>query len=163
QGVVDGAARDFIVAYQPGKDGQAGRVGRSPGIRALHVRGQVPDRRALDAPAAVVVGGGVVKLVEPAVLRVDHQHVLIADGVGGALDRSVGRHGHWSGIALGRRADRDRHLLLYLAVDDHIRNATADAEVGMDANGRSDVVDDRRGVGVDRRRGDVLVPGAVRA
>lgn len=156
-GVIDGARSNFIVANQSRKNRQTGGIGTGPGVGALLVGEQIPDGAGVRVPS----GGlweGAVELVEEAVGFIEDEDVAIAGaGIGIAFDRSAEGNGHGAGIgfaAVGLVIDRDESLR---GVDYAVGNADvravvfALAEVGMDADGRTDEIDDAGGVGIDGR------------
>src|SRR5262249_19725769 len=78
-------------------------------------------------------------------------------------DGSISGNWHFARIAfVSVSGEVDVHKALR-AVHRNVRNSvSARAEVGMQADGRTDSADDRGGVGINRRTGNVLVPGIVR-
>ena len=54
QRVVDDAARDLVVAREPGEDRQPGGVGRRPARGPQRVRAEIPDRTRAGLPAAAL-------------------------------------------------------------------------------------------------------------
>ena len=169
QRVVDGSCGDFIVPRQAGKDRQARSICRGPGIGTLLVDGHVPRDGRIGAPASALAEGGVVKLVEPATVFLEHQHMSVAvAGFGIALDQRIGRNRHGPGIALaGEGAERNvdlglraRHHLV--GNPDGLPLEDAGAKVRMQRDGRADEVDDVGGIEVHIRPRDVGVPQAAR-
>ena len=134
----------------------------------LLVGEKIPDGAGIGVPT----GGlriGTVELVEEAVGIVENENVTIAGaGIGIALDGSGERNGHGTGVAfaaVGLIVDGNERLR---AVYDGVGNADvgavvlAGAEIGMDADGGADVIDDCGRIGIDRGGGDVCVPEIVR-
>ena len=69
--------RDLVVAHQARQDGQAGRIGTRPAVRAgaaLERRSQVAPLPAVQVPSTLA---GREQLVEPALVALDHQDVAI--------------------------------------------------------------------------------------
>ncbi len=124
-----------------------------------------PSRRSSFHPR---VGIGAVKLIQPAIGIVENQHVAVAAaGIGIALDGSIRRDRHRSGIALiavGREVDVHRRLR---TTHHDIGNSNVRAvvqtgtEVRMQPDRRTNEVDHGRGIGIDGRGRDILVPGIV--
>ena len=88
-------------------------------------------------------------------------------GIGVTFNGSGERNRHGAGVAfaaVGVVGDGDQGLR---RIDDGVGNADvravvlAGAEVGVEANGGADVVDDGGGIGIDRRRGNIFVPEIV--
>jgi hypothetical protein len=165
--VLDGAGGDFVVANEAGEDGEAGGVGAGPGVRALLVGEKIPN----GAGAYVPLRGlriGAVELVEETIGTVEDEDVAIAGaGIRVALNGSGERNGHGSGIALGTVGsvvDGNEGLR---AVDDGVGDAhggaviQTGAEIGMQANGIANEIEEVGGVGIDGRGRDVFVPEIV--
>ena len=112
---------------------------------------------------------GTVEFIEKTVGVVENEDVTIAGaGVGVAFDVNGERNRHGAGVgfaAVGGVVDRDERLR---GIDDGVGSADvravveAGAEVGMNADARSDVGDDGAGVGINGHGRDVLVPEIVR-
>ena len=161
--VVDPAARDLLVAREPGEDRQAGGVGGRPAGGPEPVRAQVPDRAGAGAPAAVRARREREELVELAAVAVDDQRVPVAVGVAAALDRDVRRNRVRTGVGLVGILERDARPRLRGADDgdrDPDRPALVEpgAEVGVEVVVEPDRRDDPFGVSRDGQAIDALVP-----
>ena len=162
------AERRFFITCQAGEDGQAGRIGAGPARlcgRAHAVAVEVEHGASVGIPRAVGVGERAVELVQAVVVAIDDEHVAIAVDGGRAFDRGRRRHRVRAGVALvavGRPVHRDARLR---AGHHDIWNADrrtvvrARAEVGVQPGREADAGDQRVGVGVDRGRRNVGVPG----
>ena len=89
----------------------------------------------------------------------------VAIRIGAALDWRVGGDRIGARIAFLGVFERDRHFLL-VAADHDVRDTDRHslplaAEIGMQRLVQPDPGEDRFGVWIDRRAGNVLVPGAV--
>ena len=112
---------------------------------------------------------GAVKLVEEAIGFVENKDVAIAGaGIGVAFDGSSEGNRHGAGVglaAVGLVVDGDERLS---RVDNRVRNAHVGAvvftlsEIGMDADGGTDVINDCGGIGIDGGGGNILIPEIVR-
>ena len=90
-GVGDLTGGHFVVADEAGQDGQAGGVGGGPARRvARALDRQVEHRPRAGVPASIRLRPGVPRLVEPAGVAVDDQHVSVAAAVRAALDGALG-------------------------------------------------------------------------
>jgi len=163
----DGAGGDFVVANEAGKDGQAGGVGAGPGVGALLVGEEIPD----GAGARIPLRGlriRTVEFVEKTIGAVEDENVAIAGaGIRVTLNGSGERDGHGTEIALGAIGgvvDGNEGLR---GVDDGVGDThrgtviQTGAEIGMQANGIADEVEDVGRVGIDGRGRDVFVPEIV--
>ena len=163
----DGGGGDFVVANEAGKDGQAGGVGAGPGVGALLVGEEIPD----GAGARIPLRGlriRTVEFVEKTIGAVEDENVAIAGaGIRVTLNGSGERDGHGTEIALGAIGgvvDGNEGLR---GVDDGVGDThrgtviQTGAEIGMQANGIADEVEDVGRVGIDGRGRDVFVPEIV--
>ena len=165
--MVDPAARHLVVAGEPGKDRQPGRIGGRPARGTQLVRAQVPDRAGAGGPA-VPTGGGIrgVELVEAAAAAVDDDHVAIAVRAPASLDRHVTGNRVAAAVRLVRVLERDRNLAL-VARDGRVRDPDrgalprAGAEVGMHVGVEADAPDEPRRARFDRQLVDSLIPRVV--
>jgi hypothetical protein len=133
----------------------------------LLVGEEIPDGAGICVPGSGL-RVGTVEFVEKAVGVVENEDVAIAGaGIGVALDGSGERNGHGAGVGfatVGGVVDGNERLR---AVDDGVGNAQvgtvvfAGTEVGMNADGGADVVDDVGGIGIDGRGRNVFVPEVV--
>lgn len=162
--MLDGRRGNFVIADKAGEDGESGGVGAGPGVRALLIGEKIPDGAGISIPT----GGlrlGTVKLVKEAVGFVENEDVAVAGaGVGIALDGIAKCDGHGARVAfaaIGLVIDGDEGLG---GVDNRVGDAHVGAvvlslaEIGMQANGRANVIDEGGGVGINGRGRDVLVP-----
>src|SRR5580704_5424065 len=90
QRMLDLSAGNFVVASQTGEHWQTGRIGGSPGVGALLIVEQIPDRGGCCFPATILLRIRAVHLIEPAIIAVEHQNMPVAiAGLGIALNRRV--------------------------------------------------------------------------
>ena len=155
QRVADDAAVSLVAAREAGQDRQPGGVGGRPALGAQRVRAQVPGRAAVGVPARALALGRV-ELEQLAVALAQRQHVAIAT----ALDRRVERRRVRAGVRLVRDLEAHRHeRLRERDADERDAVLAPAAEVGPQRHAaeRADIVVRA----VDRRLGDVAVPGVV--
>lgn len=166
--VIEGTCGDFVIADKAGENGEAGGVGARPGVRTLLVGEKIPDGAGIGVPA----GGlriGAVEFIEEAVGLIENQDVTIAGaGIGIALDGIGECDGHGARVALaaiGLVINGDEGLG---GVDDRVGDAhvgtvvLASAEIGMEANRGTHVIDEGSGVRINRRGRNIFVPEIVR-
>jgi hypothetical protein len=126
---------------------------------------QIPNRAAPRFPSTVLVGKGVEQLVQCPCIAVEDKHVSIAVPIGAAFNGRVARDWVGARIAFFGVFEDDRHLLL-VATDNHVRNADRNAlpiaaEIRVKRFVEPDPGEDRVGIRIDRRAGDILVPRTV--
>ena len=157
---------DLLVAYEPGQDRQAGRVGRGPPRRAQRVRPKVEDRPRARVPAAVRLRVGCVELVQLAVVAIDDEDVAIAGAAGSAFDGWVRRDRVRPRVALVRVVECHRDPGLG-AGNGRVWNSDGPPvpapgpEIRVETRGAPDAVDVAVGPRVERERVDARVPDAV--
>ena len=89
EGVLNAARSDFVIAHEAGKDRQASRIRRRPGVRTLLIAEQIPHRGRIGVPASVGIDGRIVELVKKAIAVVEDEHVAIAGAGRSAFHGSV--------------------------------------------------------------------------
>ncbi len=113
QRVADRPRPHLAVARKPGKDRQAGGVGRCPALRAQPVRAEVPHRAGARPPArAAVLRIGGEELVQAAAGAVHHDHVTVPVRAATALDGRVRGHRVGPAVRLVRVVEAHRHAVL---------------------------------------------------
>lgn len=155
----------FVVAHESGKDRQARCIGRCPARWPDLVLFQIPNRAAPRFPSTVLVGKGVEQLVQCPCIAVEDKHVSIAVPIGATFNGRVARDWVGARIAFFGVFEDDRHFLL-VARDNHVRNADRHAlpiaaEIRVKRFVEPDPGEDRVGIRIDRRAGDILVPRTV--
>jgi hypothetical protein len=127
---------------------------------------QIEDRARARGPVPARITPRGIKLVEHCVIGIDRDHVAIAIRLWPAFDRRIIRNRIRPFITLICVLKLHRNLRL-IARDAHERNShrravVNGAEVWMQRFAQPDALENRRRLRVDRRSGNVLIPGIIR-
>ena len=156
QSVIDRAGGNLVVSCQAHENGQSGGISRSPGVGALLVDGHIPDGYSVGTPLAVLQGG-FIKLIQPAAIFLEHQHVAITVArLGIAFDERIGRNGFRAGIAFIEESSKSYWHLGLSSCHNLIRDPDGlvvegpRPKVWVKCYGGSDEVDVIRRIWIDR-------------
>src|SRR5579859_8242843 len=104
--MVNGPRGDLVISSESDEDRQARRIGRGPGVRTLLVNGHIPNSCGVGAPLPTFQVG-MIKLVKPAAIFFEHQHMTITVArFGIAFDQRVG--GNWFGPWIAFTCERSQ-------------------------------------------------------